>query len=63
MKKTFALATLAFVAATDAAGARGATTISLNDFCDVLTIQQNKVLKTALRRQYGTAGVVASPAV
>jgi hypothetical protein len=48
MKKALALATFFFVAATGTACARGATTISLNDFCDVLTITPNAVLKTAL---------------
>jgi hypothetical protein len=48
MKTAFALAASIMIAASGGALAKGATTISLNNFCDVLTIQKNAVLKTAL---------------
>jgi hypothetical protein len=47
MKKFFALAAVALIATSGAALAKGKTTISLDGYCDVLTIHQNKVLKTA----------------
>ena len=48
MKKALALAACVLIGGTSGALAGGGTTISLNGFCDVLTIQHNKVLKTAL---------------
>jgi hypothetical protein len=48
VKKTFALAACVLIGGVNGALAKGGTTISLNGFCDVLTIHHNKVLKTAL---------------
>jgi hypothetical protein len=49
MKQILGFTLAALVVTTGGAFAKNnATTISLNDFCDVLTIQHNAVLKTAL---------------
>ena len=48
MKRILILAAAALVATAGSAFARGTTTISLDNFCDVLTIKGNKILKTAL---------------
>src|SRR6185437_10978669 len=48
MKKILILAAAALVATAGSAFAKGTTTISLDNFCDVLTIKGNKILKTAL---------------